>query len=175
MIFELQPVLQGELLTLRPLVAADFERLFEVASNPKIWEQHPEPDRYKRDVFQKFFQKAIDSKGAFLITDRKTGAAVGSSRFYRLDDNNDQIVIGYTFLAPQCWGHTYNKELKALMIDHAFKFVSRVIFKIWEHNTRSQKAIEKIGAQFLERSTSQSHDGKTFGELAYYIDRGAAQ
>ena len=47
--FELQPTLTGTLLELRPLRDADFDELYAVASDPRIWELHPEPDRYKED------------------------------------------------------------------------------------------------------------------------------
>jgi RimJ/RimL family protein N-acetyltransferase len=36
--------------------------------------------------------------------------------------------------------------MKALMLQHAFKFVENVVFRIGENNIRSQKAAEKIGA-----------------------------
>ena len=42
-----QPILVEELLDLRPLRANDFDVLFRVASDPLIWEQHPESDRYQ--------------------------------------------------------------------------------------------------------------------------------
>ena len=54
--FDLQPTLQGRLIDVRPLRAGDFESLFAAASDPLIWEQHPERDRYKRDVFQNALQ-----------------------------------------------------------------------------------------------------------------------
>jgi hypothetical protein len=59
--FELQPTLTGTLLDLRPLRDADFDELYAVASDPRIWELHPEPDRYKEDVFNVFFRGAMDS------------------------------------------------------------------------------------------------------------------
>jgi RimJ/RimL family protein N-acetyltransferase len=57
--FDLRPVLQSEQLLLRPLTVEDFDALFKVASDPLIWEQHPNSDRYKRDVFEKFFSDAL--------------------------------------------------------------------------------------------------------------------
>src|SRR2546430_3232874 len=44
--------------------------LFEAAGDPLIWEQHPENDRYKREVFQRYFDGAIESKGAFAVIER---------------------------------------------------------------------------------------------------------
>ncbi len=145
--FDMQPVLQDDLIVIKPLKEDDFEGLFEVASDPEIWIQHPNKERYKRDVFIKFFQGAIESKGAFLVTDKKTGGIIGSSRYYNLPEITDGIAIGYTFLAKHCWGNTFNRSLKKLMLDHAFNYVETVYFHIGKINIRSQKAIEKLGAE----------------------------
>ena len=144
--FDLQPVLQGELLTLRPLRPADFNELYAVASDPLIWEQHPANDRYKEEVFREFFRKALESGGALVAIDSKDGRVIGSSRFFGYDEAESEIEIGWTFLARSHWGGAYNGEMKQLMLRHAFKFVDNVVFLVGPRNLRSQKALEKIGA-----------------------------
>ena|SRR5579862_3508354 len=144
--FDLQPTLGGDLLELRPLRAGDFPELYAVASDPLIWEQHPASDRYKEDVFREFFREAMESGGALVAIDRKTGRIIGSSRFYAYDPAAGEIEIGWTFLARSHWGGAYNREMKQLMLRHAFQFVKNVVFLIGPLNLRSQRAIEKIGA-----------------------------
>src|SRR5207245_4277833 len=116
--FDLQPSLTGSLVQLRPLELEDFPALFVAASDPLIWEQHPEPDRYKREVFQRFFDGAIASKGAFAVVERASGRVIGSSRYWNLKPAESEVEIGWTFLERAFWGGTYNAELKALMLDH---------------------------------------------------------
>src|SRR5207244_1753593 len=106
--FNLQPTLTGQLLELRPLRPDDFDALFAAASDPLIWEQHPESD-------------------------------------------------------------SYNRELKSLMLDHAFQFVDRVLFVVGENNVRSQKALEKIGARFLKKSDALEPDGSA--RLVFAIEK----
>jgi RimJ/RimL family protein N-acetyltransferase len=146
MSFDLQPNLKGELIELRPLRREDWNDLFAVASDPLIWEQHPENDRYKEDVFKIFFEGALDSGGAFVVIDTKTRQIIGSTRFYGYNPEKLEIEIGWTFLARKYWGGRYNAELKQLMLAHAFKFVENVVFFVGENNFRSQRATEKIGA-----------------------------
>jgi RimJ/RimL family protein N-acetyltransferase len=146
MSFDLQLCLKGELIELRPLTPADWPDLFAVASDPLIWEQHPESDRYKEDVFKIFFSDALESGGAFVIIDKKNQQIIGSTRFFGYDPEKSEVEIGWTFLARKYWGGRFNRELKQLMLDHAFKFVENVIFYVGENNIRSQKATEKIGA-----------------------------
>jgi RimJ/RimL family protein N-acetyltransferase len=143
--FDLQPVLQGTLLSLRPLRADDFDELFAVASDPLIWEQHPARERYKEDVFREFFREGLESGGALLALDLKDGRMIGSSRFHGYDEQASEIEIGWTFLARSYWGGVYNPEMKRLMLEHAFKFVKNVVFLVGPQNFRSQKAVEKIG------------------------------
>jgi RimJ/RimL family protein N-acetyltransferase len=144
--FELQPTLEGELLRLRPLRPEDWNDLYAVASDPLIWEQHPASDRYKEEVFRKFFGEAIESGGALVVVDGKDGRLIGSSRFHGYDEAKSEIEIGWTFLARSHWGGVYNREMKDLMLRHAFRYVKSVIFLIGPQNFRSQKAVEKIGA-----------------------------
>jgi N-acetyltransferase len=143
---DLQPVLRGELLNLRPLRSDDFDALFAVAADPLIWEQHPAGDRYKRDVFGAFFDEAIASGGALIATDARNGQVIGGSRYHGYNAEQSEIEIGWTFLARAYWGGKYNGEMKQLMLRHAFTFVNRVIFLIGPENYRSQRAVEKIGA-----------------------------
>jgi RimJ/RimL family protein N-acetyltransferase len=145
--FDLQPVLRGELLELRPLRAEDFPDLYAVAADPLIWEQHPVRDRYREEVFKEFFREAMESGGAFVALDSKTGRVIGSSRFHGYDEGRSEIEIGWTFLARSHWGGVYNGEMKQLMLRHAFRFVESVIFLIGPQNLRSQRAVEKIGAR----------------------------
>ena len=144
--FDLQPVLRGELLWLRPLRPDDWDALYAVASDPLIWEQHPAADRYQKDVFRGFFQQALDSGGAFVVIDAQTDRVIGSSRFHGYDEAKGEIEIGWTFLARAYWGGVHNRELKQLMLRHALGFVTRVIFLVGPTNRRSQRALEKIGA-----------------------------
>lgn len=156
--FELQPLLNGTLLLLRPLKSEDFSALFEVASDPLIWEQHPEKDRYTETVFRQFFEGALRSGGAFVVIDAKTNQVIGSSRYFGYDEATSEVEIGWTFLARSYWGGVYNKEMKALMIRHALKFVKSVIFIVGPANIRSQKAMEKIGAALDGRREVRGKD-----------------
>ena len=145
--FDLQPsFLQDDLIKLSPLQETDFDRLFEVASNPLVWEQHPNPNRYKLEDFTNYFKGAIESKGAFLILNASTNETIGCSRYYDYNENDSSVLIGYTFIGTKFWGNGYNKALKKLMLDYTFQFVDKVYFHIGALNYRSQKAIEKIGA-----------------------------
>lgn len=93
----LQPThLHNELVSLRPLAATDFESLYEVGSDPLIWKQHPNPDRYRREVFQNYFKGALESGGAFIVLNEHN-QVIGSTRFYDYKPADSEVKIGYTF------------------------------------------------------------------------------
>lgn len=143
----LQPVLENDSAILSPLQEADFEALYAVAADPKIWEQHPNKDRWKKEVFRTFFEGAMQSKGAFKIIDKSTGKLAGSTRIYDYNEQENSVMIGYTFYGREHWGKGMNHAVKTLMLDYLFQFVSLVYFQIGANNFRSQIAISRLGAK----------------------------
>ncbi|PHI19452.1 GNAT family N-acetyltransferase [Lewinellaceae bacterium SD302] len=146
----LQPTLSDELVTLRPLVIADYEALRLAAADPLIWELHKNgQSRSTPEGFEKFFNESITSGGAFVIIDRENDKIIGSSRYKLVEGTDRAIEIGWTFLARAYWGGVYNHAIKRLMIDYAHQHFSEVFLNIAADNFRSQGAARKIGAQLL--------------------------
>lgn len=148
--FSIQSRLKTENVKLVPLQTDDFEQLFAVASDPLVWEQHPNKDRYKREVFENFFQGAMESGGAFKIVEQNTGEVAGSTRFYDYNAEDNSIFIGYTFYGTKFWGSKLNPQVKKLMLDYIFQYVDKVNFHVGKDNIRSQKAMEKLGARKVD-------------------------
>ena len=168
----LQPTLEGTLLRITPLERADFDALYAAASDPLVWEQHPSSDRYKLEVFKALFESGLASGGALIVRDLATDEVIGSSRYYHWQPDSQEIAIGYTFLARKCWGGAYNRDMKRLMLDHAFRFAQRVWFHIGVRNVRSRTAMQRIGGQFSHEVPSDPTWGHK--DMAYYfIDRAA--
>jgi len=142
---DLQPTLTSELVRLRPLRADDVEALYRIAADPAVWEQHPSKDRTDRSVFETWFAEALASRGALVVEERASDEVIGTSRFVRRAE--DEVEIGWTFLARSRWGGTWNGEMKRLMLQHAFQVVPRVVFTVHSDNTRSQRAVERLGAR----------------------------
>lgn len=141
-----QPVLDGELVQLRPLQDSDFDALYAIASDPLLWEQHPSKGRTQKPVFREWFDEAMGSGGALAVLDRRDDRTIGSSRFGQFDPRRNEVEIGWTFLARSHWGGPYNRETKHLMLRHAFRSVDSVVFRVHSRNFRSQRAVEKLGA-----------------------------
>ncbi|MGY3052503.1 RimJ/RimL family protein N-acetyltransferase [Pedobacter sp. UYEF25] len=144
MSLNIQPTLANEKVMLCPLQEKDFDDIYAVASDPKVWEQHPNKDRWKLEVFKVFFDGAMQSKGAFKIVNKADGKVIGCTRFY--DHTENEILIGYTFYGTAYWGKGFNNAVKTLMLDYIFQFAKTVYFHVGADNIRSQIAIGRLGA-----------------------------
>lgn len=167
----LPPVLHGDLVSLRPIRAEDWAEMLQVASDPLIWALHPQPTRWQEPVFRSYFDDALASGQAFTILDRQTGQIIGSSRYNDHDTERSEVEIGWTFLARRYWGGAFNRDLKRLMLDHAFQTVETVTFKVGEANHRSRGAMAKIGGVLRPGLIDYEIDGRPVPYVVYEIRR----
>jgi N-acetyltransferase len=158
---DFQPSLAGPTITVRPIASSDWPELFAAASDPEIWKVHPVRDRHTEAGFRKFFDGAVDSKTGFVFVDRASNRLIGSSRYYGYEPELSEIEIGWTFIVRSHWGGAANREVKRLMLDHAFTFVDTVIFGVGEQNWRSQGAMAKIGGVRREGLFTRELSGDT--------------
>jgi N-acetyltransferase len=158
---DFQPTLVGPKITVRPISPDDWTALFAAGSDPEIWKVHPVADRYTETQFRKFFDSAIDSKMAFVFVDQASGRLIGSSRYYGYKPKLSEIEIGWTFIARSHWGGAANREVKRLMLDHAFTFVDTVVFWVGDENWRSQGAMTNIGGVKREGLLTRELAGQT--------------
>lgn len=176
MTLDLQPRLETERLVLRPLAEEDREALYAIASDPAVWEQHPIHDRWRREVFDGFFDEGLASGGALAVVRKSEGRIIGHSRYDKYDPeeggpNDGRVEIGWTFLAPQFWGKGINAEMKRAMLAHAFEQVATVEFRVGDTNYRSRNALEAIGALRTDRYELERYQGKRVVHLVYEISR----
>ena len=170
--FDKQPNLEGKTVRLRPLSAHDFDGLYAVASDPLLWALHPASNRYQRPVFQQLFDESIASGGAMVVIDKASGAIIGSSRYNMSGPASDKVEIGWSFLARSYWGGATNGEVKALLLNHAFRFVDTVNFRVGETNLRSRRAMEKIGGKLIDqRDELDMPDGTKVIHVIFQINR----
>lgn len=166
---DLQPILTGEAVILRPIRSEDWDEMYAAASDPLIWEGHPATDRWKEPNFRQVFDSAIAMRSAFAILDRESGRIIGCTRYCSHDAQAKTIEIGWTFLIRSRWGDGTNAEVKRLMLAHAFTFVDRVVFLIAETNHRSRRAVEKIGGRLTNRFEDREMNGRIVRHLVYEV------
>ena len=169
----LQPTLENSEVKLLPLQDGDFERLYKVASDPEIWAQHPNKNRWEKEPFRNFFEGAMMSGGAFLILDKESGEVAGSTRFYDYREEERSVFIGYSFYGTKFWGSRLNPQAKKLMLDYIFQYVDLVKFHVGAENRRSRKAMERLGAELKGEIIVAYHGEPDRNNVEYWITKKA--
>ncbi|KQV28390.1 acetyltransferase [Rhizobium sp. Root1203] len=171
--FDMQPLLHGELVRLRPLIKADYDALYSVASDPELWKLHPARDRWQEPIFRRLFQASLESGGAMVVIDNGSDRIIGSSRYNLSEAGSGRAEIGWSFLSRSHWGGAWNREVKRLLLAHAFRFVETVYFRVGETNLRSRRAMEKLGARLADRTDILTMpDGTPVTHVIYEISKG---
>ncbi|MEJ5089449.1 GNAT family N-acetyltransferase [Sphingobacterium faecium] len=167
--FSIQIQLENNQVRLIPVQQEDLETLYAVAQDPKVWEQHPNKNRFERAVFENFFEGALLSRGAYLIQDKNSNETLGSTRFYNYNSDENSIFIGYTFYATKTWGTGINPQVKNMMLDYIFDHVDIVYFHVGNDNERSKKAMEKLGAKKIRLEEIAYHGEPNRINILYSI------
>jgi N-acetyltransferase len=171
-ILDKQPTLESERLLIRPLREGDFDDLYAVASDRELWALHPVTTRYQEPIFRALFAESLASGGALVVIDKATSKIIGSSRFSMPDANSGRAEIGWSYLARNYWGGAWNREVKQILLGHAFGFVDVVCFRVGEGNLRSRRAMEKIGGKFSAATESvKMADGTQVTHVIYEITK----
>ena len=169
--FPSQPTLTSDSLILRPVVASDWDAIFAAASDPLIWELHPVHDRHTEASFRPYFGAQLAGGGTLIIIDRITNAVIGWSTYGNHSAERSRVEIGWTFLIRAQWGTSTNRDMKHLMLAHAFDHVDTVTFRIGPDNLRSRRAIEKIGAVLTDETDDIIIHGKAITHVVYAIHK----
>jgi RimJ/RimL family protein N-acetyltransferase len=147
-------ILKGKVVDLLPLEKEHLEELFIAASDEKLWEFIP-TDCSSKNRFMEVYTTAISEREAgrqypFLVYHKSTGKLVGSTRLFEIVAKDRKLEIGWTWIMAEHWRTAVNIECKYLLLKYCFEELKalRVQLKTDELNTRSRKAIEKIGAKF---------------------------
>jgi N-acetyltransferase len=153
--------LEGTHVRLEPLSIDHLPALVEVGLEAALWRwtlsQVRTPEDMRRYVETALGGAAAGTEVPFATIERRTGRAIGSTRFLAIEPQHRRVEIGYTWLAPAWQRTAANTEAKLLMLRHAFedRAALRVEFKTDSLNERSRRALAGIGA--VEEGTFRNH------------------
>ncbi len=151
------PVLAGPLVTLRPLVAEDADGYLAAATADAAGDEvfrwlstaaPTDPVDARRHVNAGLAARASGVRLPLAQLDSSSGRFIGSTSLYDIDPAARTLAIGYTWLGRPWWRSGHNTDAKLLLLTHAFDTLAaaRVVWHTDIGNTRSQAAIERLGA-----------------------------
>lgn len=146
-----QPVLRGKHVHLEPLTPEHAEGLHKASADPAIftWLSIRQP----KDVAEtaKLVDAILNQPGrlAWAQIDARTGEVAGTTSYYQIDSTHRNLHIGYTWIGRDWQRTALNTEAKLLLLQRAFVDLeaNRVAWETDINNERSQRAIERLGAQ----------------------------
>ena len=149
-----RPVMAGRHVRLEPLTLDHAEGLLAALSDPSVWTwihvhqpaDLPEMRAFVSDLLARQEDRTQVTWAQF---DAATGEVAGVTAYHDLVPKDRGLCIGGTFLGPR-WQRTgVNTEAKLMLLGRAFDTlgVIRVGWTTHHRNSRSQRAIERLGAQ----------------------------
>jgi N-acetyltransferase len=146
--------LEGRFVRLVPLSANDRDALWKAGADPEVSRfmlHGPGTTLEEMDALISFLlaQQAAGSDLPFTTVRSEDGRPVGMTRFLHIDRENDAVEVGGTWLERRWWRTPFNTESKYLMLGYAFEVerAHRVFLQTDARNERSQRAIERLGAE----------------------------
>jgi RimJ/RimL family protein N-acetyltransferase len=172
-------VLTGRWVQLEPLEEQHRDALRAAADDERIWvhtltvARGPGFDRWFEDALA---QRAAGRQLPFAVRRLADRAVVGSTSYLDPVPRHRRVEIGSTWYTPGVWGTLVNPECKLLLLAHAFDVLgmNRVALCTDARNSRSQAAIEKLGAvkEGVLRSHMVTQGGRVRDSVLYSIVRG---
>lgn len=147
-------MLENDVVRLEPIALHHAQALAKAADDDRIWEMTQPRMRSVEDA-QAYIQFALDAQDqqAYAIFSKLHNEFVGATRFYTIETSFGSAEMGYTWLNPVAWRTPINTNVKYLMMIEAFevRHFKRLQIMADTRNTRSRRAIERIGATFEGR------------------------
>jgi RimJ/RimL family protein N-acetyltransferase len=171
------PTLQSQLITLRPLVAADAPALLAAAEDGELWTL-PFTVVPSATTITNYIDKALQGQAEgtvmpFAVVLTATGQIIGSTRFWKIDRENRKLEIGHTWYARTWQKTAANTQCKLLLLRYAFEQMQcvRVQFTTDVLNERSRTAILRLGAvqEGIIRNERIMPDGRKRTSVRYSI------
>lgn len=166
--------LVGPFVTLEPLSSAHLDELLTAADDPALftWSSEPVVDRPSAAAMIDGALRNPD-RLPLLVRETDSGRAIGSTSFYGLEPAHRALTLGYTWYSSDRIGTVVNPATKLLVLQQAFDGFDcvRVQWTVDETNTRSRRALEKLGAteEGLLRKHRLRRDGSWRTTVLYAV------
>ena len=149
-----RPVMSGRHVRLEPLTLDHAEGLLAALSDPSVWtwlnaRQPADLPDMRALVSDLLARQEIQLQVTWAQIDAETGEVAGITAYHDIAGKDRGLYIGSTWLGRR-WQRTgVNTEAKLMLLERAFDSlgVIRVGWMTHHENLRSQRAIERLGAQ----------------------------
>ena len=168
--------LAGAHVRLVPLAREHANGLAEAVRDGELWTlwytSVPPPERMAGEIERRLGLRERGSMLPFTVLDA-AGRIVGMTTYMNIDAQHRRVEIGSTWTAASAQRTGLNTECKLLLLRHAFEALDCIAVEFRTHrlNTRSRRAIERLGAQLdgILRAHQRTADGSLRDTAVYSI------
>jgi N-acetyltransferase len=146
--------LQGKYVRLEPISEAHIDGLAEIGIGHEFWKFMLYGAMNTKDDFRFFVTDLLEKEKAgtdlpFVAIHLPSGKIAGCTRYLNIMPKDKGLEVGGTWYGLDFQRTPVNTECKYLLFSHAFETLKciRLQLKTDSLNTRSQTAIERIGAK----------------------------
>lgn len=146
--------MSGTHVVLEPLDLTHAEELYAATTDPLVWQhlgsrQPADPAGMAELIRAALAAHHRGERVPWAQRDARTGAVIGTTSYYEINETHRAVGIGHTFLGRPWWRTGVNTEAKLLLLTRAFEELGavRVVWHTDLRNERSQTAIERLGAR----------------------------
>lgn len=170
-------VLEGRGIRLEPMERRHEADLKAAAADGQLWTLHftsvPEPENTLAYINSALEDCAKGVRVPWVVRETKGGRIIGSTSYHDIIPAARRVEIGYTWYA-RSWQRSFvNSACKLRLMEHAFDMLgcSVVGLRTDNLNTRSQAAIERLGARKdgVIRRQNRRRDGTLRDTVMYSI------
>lgn len=145
--------LRGTHVHLEPLSTAHVDGLLAATADDEVWQHLPMVRPRDRAEMAAHVAGQVRAQWngervAWAQRDATTGQVVGMTTYHDVDTERRSLGIGHTVIGRPWWRTGVNTEAKLMLLERAFDTLGaeRVFWYTDIRNTRSQRAIERLGA-----------------------------
>lgn len=146
------PILQSDTLILRAVSDDDFDDLFDLYSNEKIYQYRPGVARKTEEAVQKMILQCgeeYERKEAVyfaICTKDDPDTVVGVGEIFGIDSRLEMVNIGYS-VREAFWGKGIATETVRIILRYLFEEieVNRIVAHAMPENESSNKVLQKCG------------------------------
>jgi N-acetyltransferase len=179
MISPVPVTLEGHGVRLEPLSLAHSDALTAAATDGALWDlwftSVPRPEETAAYIETALAGQRDGHMLPWVVKLATTGTVVGTTRYHDIVADIDRVEIGYTWYGAQWQRSHVNTACKLLLLTHGFESLGCAVIGLRtdRFNTRSQRAIEALGAQRdgVLRHHQARRDGSVRDSVMYSILR----
>jgi N-acetyltransferase len=166
-------------IVLEPLGHEHVDALREAAADGQLWKlwftSVPSYDETEAYIESALKARLAGERFHWIVKEQATGKPLGCTSYHDIVAAIDRVEIGYTWYRQSAQRSPVNTVCKLLLMEHAFDKLGCAVVG-WRtdiHNHRSQRAIERLGAQRdgIIRHHGLRRDGSARNTVIYSLLR----